>query len=99
MDLYNILNNDSELLDEFCITLATKMSIKIGYMPMVYFTKTENCLYFFFDNSSILQIIPHEQYQYTYANVPQFQNEIRDAIIVIEKKFNRDNKIDIILRE
>lgn len=99
MDLYNILNNDSELLDEFCDALETKMSIKVGYIPMVHFTKTENCLYFFFDNSSILQIMSDKEYQYTYANVPQFQNEIRDAINIIEKKVNRDNKIDIILSE
>ena len=99
MDLYNILNGNPDLLDEFCEILEINMSIKVGYIPMVHFTKTESCLYFFFDSSSILQIMPDKEYQYTYANVPQFQNEIRDAINVIEKKVNRDNKIDIILSE
>lgn len=97
MDMYNILNNDLDLLDEFCEILEGKMSEKVGYRPLVHYTRTESCLYFFFDNSSILQIMPDKEYQYTFANVPQFQNEISDTISAISKKVNRNIKIDIIL--
>lgn len=97
MDLYNILNNDLYLLDEFCEILEGKMCEKVGYRPLVHCTRTESCLYFFFDNSSILQIMPDKEYQYTFANVPQFGNEISDTIRDISKKIGRNLKIDIIL--
>lgn len=44
MDLYNILNNDLDLLDEFCEILEGKMSEKVGYRPLVHYTRTESCL-------------------------------------------------------
>lgn len=99
MDLYNILNNDLDLLDEFCEILEDKISEKVGYKPLVHYTRMEKCLYFFFNNSSILQIMPDKEYQYTFANVPQFQNEISGTISTISKKVNRNIKIDIILNK
>jgi hypothetical protein len=99
MDLYNILNNNLDLLDEFCEILESSITKKVGYKPLVHYTRTESCLYFFFENSSILQIMPDKEYQYTFANVPQFQSEINDTIKSISKKVNRNIKIDIILSE
>jgi hypothetical protein len=43
--------------------------------------------------------MPDKEYQYTFANFPQFQNEISDTIKSISKKVNRNIKIDIILSE
>lgn len=97
MDLYNTLNNDLNLLDGFYEILESKICEKVVYRPFVHYTRTESCLYFFFDNSSILQIMLDKEYQYTFANVSQFQNEINDTIKAISIKVNRNIKIDILL--
>lgn len=106
MDLFHKLNKDENLLNFFCDLLEDLISnsnkIQRGYDDYkvnIEFKKSDMSIFFFIDGSSILQIMPDKDLQYTYANVPSYQNEIRSAISVLETQFNRDERINQIIKK
>lgn len=103
MDLYHKLNNNIDFLNQFCDILETLISEK-KYCPseqkrsiVIDFKKNDNSIFFFIDGSSILQISPDKELQYTYATAPSFQDEINKAIKIIKKQYLREEKINKIL--
>lgn len=99
MRLFDKLYENSEFLEFFCDTLESLVSLKKGYRVSVEYKNTNNSIFFFIDGSSILQIIPDEELQYTYANSPSYQSEIQKAIQTVEMQFNRDSKIKQIIKK
>lgn len=99
MNLYDKLNNSEEFIDFFCDILEEIISIKVGYNINVGFKKNENNIFFFIDGSSILQVMPDKDLQYTYANSPSYQEEIKECVKRIEKQFNREEKINQIIKK
>ena len=106
MDLFHKISEDENLLNFFCDLLEDLISssnkIQRGYnnyKANIEFKKSDMSIFFFIDGSSILQIMPDKDLQYTYANVPSYQNEIRSAISFLETQFNRDRKINQIIKK
>jgi len=106
MDLFHKLSEDENLLNFFCDLLEDLISssnkIQRGYnnyKANIEFKKSDMSIFFFIDGSSILQIMPDKDLQYTYANVPSYQNEIRSAISFLETQFNRDERINQIIKK
>lgn len=105
MDLYHKLNNNNDFLNHFCNVLESLISERKYYpsgqtRPVsIDFKKNENSIFFFIDGSSILQILPDKDLQYTYANVPSYQDEIKSAISIVEKQYWRDYKINQIIKK
>lgn len=99
MDLYKSLINDDEFLDYFCDVLEDNISIKAGYQVNVGFKKHDMSIFFFIDGSSILQVMPDKDLQYTYAHVPSYEDEIQNSINIIEKQYKRDQQIDKIIKK
>ena len=75
------------------------ISIKKGYKVTIVFKKSDMSIFFFIDGSSILQIMPDLDLQYTYANVPSYKSEIQQAINIVEKQFNREELINQIIKK
>jgi hypothetical protein len=98
-DLYNKLNEDDDFIDYFCDILEDSVSIKKGYKVNVGFKKSDMSIFFFIDGSSILQIMPDKDLQYTYANVPSYESEIRESIEKVEKQYMREQKINQIIKK
>jgi hypothetical protein len=98
-DLYNKLNEDDEFIDYFCDILEESVSIKKEYRVNVGFKKHDMSIFFFIDGSSILQIMPDKDLQYTYANVPSYESEIRESIEKIEIQYKREQKINQIIKK
>jgi len=99
MDLYKILSNSDELIDYFCDILEELISKKINYNVNIDFKKHDLSIFFFIDGSSILQIMPDKDLQYTYANVPSYQDEIKKSISQFQIQYNRDTKIEQIIKK
>jgi hypothetical protein len=99
MDLYKSLINDEVFLDYFCDVLEDNVSIKAGYKVNVGFKKHDMSIFFFIDGSSILQIMPDKDLQYTYANVPSYEDEIQHSIDIVEKQYNREKRIEEIIKK
>ncbi len=99
MDLFRKLNNDDNFIDDFCDTLEELISEKVKYKVNVGFKKSDLSIFFFIDGSSILQVMPDKDLQYTYANVPSYEKEIKNAIRVIEKQYNREFIINQIIKK
>lgn len=98
MDLFHKLNNN-EFLQYFCEILENLISDKKGYQVSIDFKKNKNSYFFFIDGSSILQIMPDKDLQYTYANVPSYQEEIKTTIKIIDTQYNRNIKINQIIKK
>ena len=98
-DLYNKLNEDDDFINYFCDVLEDSVSIKKGYKVNVGFKKSDMSIFFFIDGSSILQIMPDKDLQYTYANVPSYESEIRESIERVEKQYIREQKINQIIKK
>jgi hypothetical protein len=98
-DLYNKLNEDDDFIDYFCDILEESVSIKKGYKVNVGFKKSDMSIFFFIDGSSILQIMPDKDLQYTYANVPSYESEIKESIGKVEKQYMREQKINQIIKK
>ena len=99
MDLYQSLINDDEFLNYFCDVLEDNLSIKAGYRVNIVFKKHDMSIFFFIDGSSILQIIPDKDLQYTYAHVPSYEDEIQHSIKIAEKQYKRDKTIEEIIKK
>jgi len=99
MDLYHKLDNDHDFINFFCDVLEDIISIKKGYKVTIVFKKSDMSIFFFIDGSSILQIMPDKDLQYTYANVPSYESEIQQAINIVEKQFNREERINQIIKK
>jgi hypothetical protein len=99
MDLYKSLINDDEFLDYFCDVLEDNISEKAKYKVNIDFKKHDMSIFFFIDGSSILQVMPDKDLQYTYANVPSYEPEIQHSINIIEKQYKRDKVIDDIIKK
>ena len=98
-DLFQRLDKDNELIDFFCNILEDLISDKVGYNVSVMFKKHDMSIFFFIDGSSILQIMPDKDLQYTYANVPSYESEIRESIEKIEIQYKREQKINQIIKK
>ena len=99
MDLYMSLINDDEFLDYFCDVLEDNISEKAKYKVSIGFKKHDMSIFFFIDGSSILQVMPDKDLQYTYANVPSYEDEIQHSINIIEKQYKRDKTIEEIIKK
>lgn len=99
MDLYKSLINDDYFLNYFCDVLEDNISDKSGYRVNIGFKKSDMSIFFFIDGSSILQIMPDKDLQYTYAHVPSYENEIQHSINTIEKQYKRDKTIEEIIKK
>jgi hypothetical protein len=99
MDLYKSLINDDEFLNYFCDVLEDNISEKAKYKVNIGFKKHDMSIFFFIDGSSILQVMPDKDLQYTYAHVPSYEDEIQMAINTIEKQYKRDQRIDEIIKK
>jgi len=99
MDLYKSLINDDEFLNYFCDVLEDNISDKAGYKVNIGFKKSDMSIFFFIDGSSILQIMPDKDLQYTYAHVPSYEEEIQHSINIIEKQYKRDKTIEEIIKK
>jgi hypothetical protein len=99
MDLYKSLINDDELLDYFCDILEDSISEKTGQRVNIMFQKYDMSIFFFIDGSSILQVMPDKDLQYTYAHVPSYENEIQHSINIFEKQYKRDKTIEEIIKK
>jgi hypothetical protein len=98
-DLFQRLDKDNELIDFFCDILEDLISTKVGHNVSVGFKKHDMSIFFFIDGSSILQIMPDKDLQYTYANVPSYESEIRESIEKIEIQYKREQKINQIIKK
>jgi hypothetical protein len=99
MDLYHKLDNDDEFIDFFCDILEEIISPKVGYKVNVVFKKSDMSIFFFIDGSSILQMMPDKDLEYTYANSPSYESDIQKAIEIVEKQFNREERINKIIKK
>ena len=99
MDLYKNLINSDEFLNYFCDVLEDNISVKAGYKVNISFKKHDMSIFFFIDGSSILQIMPDKDLQYTYAHVPSYEDEIQHSINIIEKQYKRDKTIEEIIKK
>ena len=99
MDLYKSLTNDDDFLNYFCDILEDNISDKAGYKVNIGFKKSDMSIFFFIDGSSILQIMPDKDLQYTYAHVPSYEEEIQHSINIIEKQYKRDKTIEEIIKK
>ena len=99
MDLYHKLDNDDEFINFFCDVLEDVISPKKGYKVNIAFKKHDMSIFFFIDGSSILQIVPDKDLQYTYANSPSYEDDIQVAINIVEKQFNREERINQIIKK
>jgi hypothetical protein len=99
MDLYKSLNSDDDFLNYFCDVLEDNISDKAGYRVNIGFKKSDMSIFFFIDGSSILQIMPDKDLQYTYAHVPSYEEEIQHSINIIEKQYKRDKTIEEIIKK
>jgi hypothetical protein len=99
MDLYHKLDSDDEFIDYFCDLLEEVISPKKGYKVNISFKKSDMSIFFFIDGSSILQVMPDKDLQYTYAHVPSYEDEIQHSINIIEKQYKRDQRINEIIKK
>ena len=99
MDLYKSLINDDDFLNYFCDVLEDNISGKSGHSVNISFKKHDMSIFFFIDGSSILQVMPDKDLQYTYANVPSYESEIHHSIKMIEKQYKRNQRIDEIIKK
>jgi len=99
MDLYKSLTNDDYFLNYFCDVLEDNISEKAKYKVSISFKKHDMSIFFFIDGSSILQVMPDKDLQYTYANVPSYEEEIQHSINIIEKQYKRDQRINEIIKK
>ncbi len=99
MDLFHKLNSNKDFLEYFCDVLEDMISQKKGHRVTIDYRTGNNSIFFFIDGSSILEIMPDKDLQYTYANIPSFQNEIQKTILIIEKQYVRDSKISQIIKK
>lgn len=99
MNLFEKLNEDEKFMEYFCDNLEELISDKKGYRVNIAFKKSDSAIYFFIDGSSILQVMPDKDLQYTYANVPSFQKEISRTLSIVEKQLTRDSKINQIIKK
>lgn len=99
MNLFEKLSSNSEFLQYFCDVLESLVKIRKGYIVSVEYRLSSSSIFFFIDGSSILQIIPDKELQYTYAGAPSYQNEIQIAIQSVKKQYTRDFKIYQIIKK
>jgi len=105
MDLFQKLNDDDCFLEFFCDLLENSISERKMYPSgekrpvLINFKKNSDSIFFFIDGSAILQILPDKDLQYTYANVPSYQEEIKKTIDVVKKQYLRDKKINQIIKK
>jgi len=99
MDLYHKLDNDHNFINFFCDVLEDIISIKKSYKVTIVFKKHDMSIFFFIDGSSILQVMPDKDLQYTYANSPSYEDDIQQAINIVEKQFNREERINQIIKK
>lgn len=99
MDLFRKLSNDDSFINNFCDILEDLISEKVSYRVNVGFKKSDLSIFFFIDGSSILQIMPDKDLQYTYANVPSYEKEIKKAVNCVEKQYNRELIINQIIKK
>lgn len=99
MDLYKSLISDDELINYFCDIMEDNISTIKGYKVIINFKKHDNSIFFFLDGSSILQIMPDKNLQYTYANSPSYESVIEFSLKMIEKQYKRDQLIEQIIKK
>ena len=99
MDLYQSLIDDDDFLNYFCDLLEDNISEKTGYKINIGFKKHDMSIFFFIDGSSILQVMPDKDLQYTYANVPSYEDEIQKSIKTVEKQYKRNKRIEEIIKK
>jgi hypothetical protein len=99
MDLYKSLINDDDFINYFCDVLEDNISEKTKYKVNISFKKHDMSIFFFIDGSSILQVMPDKDLQYTYAHVPSYEDEIQHSINIIEKQYKRNQRIDEIIKK
>ena len=98
-DLFERLDNDNELIDFFCDILEDVISSKVGYHVSVEYKRYDMSIFFFIGGSSILQIIPDKELQYTYATISSYELEIHESINRLELQYKREEKINQIIKK
>ncbi len=99
MDLYHKLDNDDDFINFFCDVIEDMISPKIGYKVNVGFKKHDMSIFFFIDGSSILQVMPDKDLHYTYAHTASYEQEVQNAIKLVEKQYKRETKINEIIKK
>lgn len=99
MDLFRKLKSDRDFLDHFSLILEGLISTKSNRDIKVDYKVNDLSIFFFIDGSSILQIIPDSHLEYTYANSPNWEKEIKRAFEIIKKQWLREIKIDQIIKK
>ena len=99
MDLYKKLTDDDVFIHYFCDILEDLVSDKTGSRVTIHFKKHDMSIFFFIDGSSILQVMPDKDLQYTYAHVPSYEIEIQRTLDIVEKQYKRNKTIDEIIKK
>ena len=99
MDLFRRLDTDDDFLDFFCDVLEEYIFCKRGERVQVEFRRIQTSIFFFIDNSSILQIMPDLELKYTYANSPHYEDEIKQVIGTAELQWKREFLIDQLIKK
>ena len=99
VDLFQKLDKDDDFINYFCDVLEESISFKSGHHVNIEYKKSDMSIFFFIDGSSILQIVPDKELQYTYANIPSYELEIKESIEKVEKQYMREQKINQIIKK
>jgi hypothetical protein len=99
MNLFNMLNNNDEFLSSFCSLLEDNVSVKTGYRVVVESNKKPSCVFFFINQSAILQIMPTDELKFTYTYSLSYADEVKNTIEMIKKQWNRNKVIDQIIKK
>lgn len=99
MSLYLKLISDDDFIDFFSQILERLISHTTGQNISITHKKYKDCVFFFIDESSILQIIESTELRYTYAHVPSYEKEIKKTLEIVELQWNRNIKIDDIIKK
>ena len=99
MDLYKKLTDSDDFINYFSDVLEDIISEKNGNRVSIHFKKHDKSIFFFIDGSSILQVMPDKDLQYTYAHVPSYETEIQNTLKIIEKQYKRNKRIDEIIKK
>ena len=99
MDLYKKLTDSDDFINYFSDILEDLISEKNGSRVIVNYKKHDKSIFFFIDGSSILQVAPDKDLQYTYAHVPSYEREIQSCLKIVEKQYKRNKRIDEIIKK
>jgi N-acetylmuramoyl-L-alanine amidase CwlA len=94
-----MLNDNDEFLSSFCSLLEDNVSIKAGRRVVIDVNKKISCIFFFIDQSAILQIMPTDELKFTYTYHLSYADEVKNTIELVKKQWNRNELIDMIIKK